>query len=94
MKGNGEGKSQGNLRYLVFSYLRLEGISDFEGNRPVNHQNSLKSRPGNNRGINYHRWLYNDIGLFNTYHESSFIRKHWALQSLCELRDIKTIIKP
>ena len=47
----------GNFRYLVLSYLRLEGISDFEGNRPVNHQNSLKSRPGNNKGIKYHPWL-------------------------------------
>ena len=33
-------------------------ISDFEGNRPVNHQKSLKSRPGDNKGIKYHRWLY------------------------------------
>ena len=24
----------------------------------MNHQNSLKSRPGNNKGIKYHRWLY------------------------------------
>ena len=47
-----------NFRYLVLSYLRLAGISDFEGNRPGNHQNSLKSRPGNNKGIKYHRWLY------------------------------------
>ena len=43
--------------YLVLSYLRLEGISDLGGNRPGNHQNSLKSRPGNNKGIKYHRWL-------------------------------------
>ena len=57
LKGNGKGKSQGNFRYLVLSYLRLEGKSDFEGNRPGNHQNSLKSRPGNNKGIKYHRWL-------------------------------------
>ena len=49
---------QGNFRYLVFSYLRLEGISDFEGNRPVNHQIRLKSRPGDNKGIKYHQWLY------------------------------------
>ena len=46
-KANGRGKSQGNFRYLVLSYLvlsylRLEGISDFAENRPVNHQNSLK----------------------------------------------------
>ena len=57
LTGNGKGKSQGNFRYLVLSYLRLEGKSDFEGNRPVNRQNSLKSRPGNNKGnkgINYH----------------------------------------
>ena len=47
-----------NFRCLVLSYLRLAGISDFEGNRPGNHQNSLKSRPGNNKGIKYHRWLY------------------------------------
>ena len=58
LKGNGKGKSKGNFRYLVLSYLRLEGISDFEGNRPGNHQNSLKSQPGNNKGIKYHRWLY------------------------------------
>ena len=45
LKGSGKGKSQGNFRYLVLSYLRLEGISDFEGYRPGNHQNSLKSRP-------------------------------------------------
>ena len=50
--------AKGNFRYLVLSYLRLAGISDFEGNRPGNHQNSLKSRPGNNKGIKYHRWLY------------------------------------
>ena len=50
--------AKGNFRYLVLSYLRLEGISNFEGNRPGNHQNSLKSRPGNNKGIKYHRWLY------------------------------------
>ena len=43
---------------MVLSYLRLEGISDLGGNRPGNHQNSLKSRPGNNKGIKYHRWLY------------------------------------
>ena len=49
---------QGNLRYLALFYLRLEGISDYEGNHPVNHQNSLKSRPGDNKGIKYHRWLY------------------------------------
>ena len=51
-------KSQGNFRYLVLSYLRLEGISNFEGNCPINHQNSHKSRTGNNKGIKYHRWLY------------------------------------
>ena len=33
----------------LFSYLWLEGISDFEGNRPMNHR--LKSRLGNNGGI-------------------------------------------
>ena len=57
LKGNGRGKSG----YLVLSYLRLEGISDFGGNRPVNHQNSLISRQGNNNGINDHRWLYYDM---------------------------------
>ena len=63
LKGNGKRKSQENFRYLVSSYLRLEGITDFEGNRPGNHQNSLKSRPGNNKGIKYHRWLYIDSGV-------------------------------
>ena len=42
------------FKYLVLSYLGLEGISDFKRNFPVNHQNSLKSRPGNNKGIKYH----------------------------------------
>ena len=59
LKGNDRRKSQGNFWYLVLSYLRLEEISDFEGNHPVNHQNSLKSQPWNNRGIKYHRCLYN-----------------------------------
>ena len=45
------GMAKGNFRYLVLSYLRLAGISNFEGNRPGNHKNSLKSRPGNNKGI-------------------------------------------
>ena len=54
LKGDGRGKSGGNLRYLVLSYLRHEGIRDFEGNRTLNHQNSLKSRPGDNKGIKYH----------------------------------------
>ena len=57
--------AKGNFRYLVLSYLRLEGISDFEGNRPGNHQNSLKSRTGNNNGIKYHRWLYILTSLFS-----------------------------
>ena len=71
LKGNGRMESQGNFRYLVLSYLRLEpeGISDFEGNRPRNHQNSLKSRPGNNKGIKYHRWLY----LFVIYYNNTYI---------------------
>ena len=36
LKGNGRGKSQGKFSYnLVLSYLRLEGISDFEGKVPL-----------------------------------------------------------
>ena len=50
-----EGKVRDSLD--IWFYLRLEGISDFEGNRHANHQNRLKSRPGNNKGIKYHRWL-------------------------------------
>ena len=58
-----EGKVSETLEiYLVLSYyiwgLSLEGISDFKGNRPVNHQNSLKSRPGNDKGIKYHQTQY------------------------------------
>ena len=61
--------AKGNFRYLVLSYLlRLEGISDFEGNRPGNHQNSLKSRPGNNKGIKYHRWLLTTLLLWLEFH--------------------------
>ena len=60
LKGNGKGKVRETLDiwfYLIIIYPRLEGISDFEGNRPGNHQNSLESRPGNNKGIKYHWWL-------------------------------------
>ena len=66
LKGSGKGKSQGNFRYLVLSYLRLEGIIDFEGNRPGNHQNSLKSRPGNNKGIKYHIYCVHSVFSYHT----------------------------